>query len=101
MVWRWRPLPREPLLSFSFQKALRFDCGHATRACRGNGLPVASVLLVAGVKHTLYVGACAAMRDDIAVCIELELAGERPRVRDMTDCHKKAVHLAIVHFVRS
>ncbi len=64
-------------MPFGFQKPLHFDGGHASGARGGNGLPIGPVLDVAGVKNAGDVGARAAMRNNIAVRIQIDLAGER------------------------
>ena len=51
------------------------------------------------MKHALDVGPSTAVRNDVAVRIEIELAGERRCVRNVADCDKEAVHFAIVRFM--
>src|SRR5271170_3245742 len=65
------------LVAFGFQKPLHFDGGHASGARRSDRLAIRPVLDVAGVKNARDVGARAAVRDDVAVGIEIDLAGER------------------------
>src|SRR5580658_9021777 len=80
------------LVSFRFQKSFRFYRRHAARAGRRDGLPVQAVLHVARVKYAGNVGARAALREDVALGIGIDLSLEDARVRDVPDGHEEAVY---------
>ena len=87
-------------MPFGFQKPLHFDGGHASGARRGDRLPIGPVLHVAGMKNARDVGARAAMGNDVAVGIEIDLAGERRGVRDVADGDEEAVDVALPDLIR-
>src|ERR1700733_10385838 len=99
------PAPRitlrmQSLVSFGFEEPLYFNGGHASGARSGDGLPVSSVLNITGVKNARHVGACAAMRSDVAVGIEIDLAREGRRIGDVADGDEEAVDVALPNFIR-
>src|SRR5580693_3030035 len=73
------------LMPLGFQEPLCLDGGHAAGAGCCDGLTIGAVLNVAGMKHTRHVGARTALRDDVAIRVELNLALERLGVRDVAN----------------
>ena len=61
-------------MSFCFEQTLGFNRCHAAGAGRGDGLAVNAVLHVARMENAVDIGARAAMRNHIALGIEIELA---------------------------
>src|SRR5579862_2841708 len=81
-------------MAFSFKKAFDFDGCHAAGPGGGNGLPVAAVLDIAGVKDPGDAGACAAFGEDVTIRVELDLPDERSGIRNVPDGDKEAVYVA-------
>ena len=85
-------------MPFRFQKAFHFDRGHTTSARRSDGLAVCAVLDVAGVKNARDIRACPAVRNDIAIAVQIQLRSERLGVRNVPNGYKKAIHFLVVDF---
>src|ERR1700733_9193118 len=79
------------LVPFGFKKALGFDGGHTSSTRRCDGLSISPVLDVARVKDARHVGPRAAVRDDVAVGIEIDLSDEGRGVRNMAYGYEEAV----------
>ena len=87
------------LVSFRFQITFRFDRRHATRPGRRNRLPIRPVLHVACMEDALAARTRAAMRNDVAIRIQVDLPDEGGRIRNVPDRNEEAVdrlHLAAV-----
>ena len=76
-------IPR-PLL-VRFQETLGFDGGFAAGAGSGDGLAVDAVFDVSGVEDAFDAGAGAALSNDVAVGIEVDLPLENLGVGDVAD----------------
>src|SRR5207249_4893961 len=87
------------LMSFGLEKSFHFHSGHATRAGSRNGLAVCAVLHVAGMEHTGDVSARAALGENIAFGVGLDLAFENLGIRDVADGEEKAVDVLIPNLV--
>src|SRR5579863_2562752 len=87
-------------MPFGFEESLYFNGRHAPCARRRDGLPICPVLHVAGVKYACYVGARAAMRNDVAVRVEIDLAHEGRGVGDVADGDEESIHVALPDFIR-
>ena len=76
---RFREAPSEEIIARAAQRGtgLRFDSGHAAGARDGDGLPVGTVLQIAGVQDTGDVGARAAFGNDVAV-VQRAIRDKRP-----------------------
>ena len=83
-------------MAFGFEEAFDFDRCHAAGAGSGDGLAVDPVLHVPGMKDAFHVGAGSAVRDDVAIFIEIDLPDERLGIRDMTDRDEEPVHVFAV-----
>ena len=83
-------------MAFCFEKPLCFNRRHTTGARSGDGLAISPVLYVASVENTLDIRPGAAVRNDVAVRIEIELAGKCLGVRDVSDGDKETIHLAVI-----
>src|ERR1700686_1866687 len=71
------------LVSLRFEQPFRFQCTHATATRRFNPLPINAILYVAGVKYARNICPRAAVRNQISIRIEIELAFKDPRIRNM------------------
>src|SRR3954449_4298210 len=76
------------LVSLRFEQPLSFYCRHAAGACCRNRLPVYAILHVAGVKHARDIRPRAAVREQIAIGVEIQLALKDSGIRDMADSHE-------------
>src|SRR5271170_7401833 len=87
-------------MAFSFEEPLRFDCGHAAGAGRRDGLAVGAILDIAGVKNARHAGARAALGNDVAVRVKLDLALKRFAVRNVADGDEETVHVSYPGLLR-
>src|SRR5580704_4560181 len=82
-------------VSLRFQHSFGFDGCHAACAGGRNRLAVNAILHVACMEHAGNIGARAAMGEQVAVRIEIELAFEHLRVRDMADRDEQPVYISV------
>ena len=73
-----------------FEVLLDFEGGHAAGARGGDGLAVAAVLDVAAGEDAGNPGEDVVVGFDVAVLIEIELAGEHAGIGDVADAEKHA-----------
>ena len=81
-------------MALRLQEPFHLDCGHAAGSGSGDGLAVSTVLNVTGVKHRFYIGARAAMRDDVSVLIEINLPNKRRGVGDVANGDEESMDIA-------
>ena len=73
-----------------FEVFLDFECGHAAGSGGGDGLAVAAVLHVAAGKDAGDAGEDVVVGADVAVFVEVELAGEHPGVGLVADAEEES-----------
>src|SRR5438552_10689823 len=86
-------------MSFGLEKSFHFHGGHAARTGSRNGLAVCAVLDVAGMEHTVDVGARATLGENVAFGVGFDLAFEDLGIRNVADGEEKAVDVLIPHLV--
>jgi len=72
-----------------FEVLLHFESGHAARSCGGNGLAVTAVLYVSAGEDAGNAGMDLVVGDDVAIRVEIDLAGEHFGVRFVADSEKE------------
>jgi hypothetical protein len=83
-------------VALGFEVAFGFDGGHAAGSGGGDGLAIGAVLDVTGVEDAFDVGAGAAVGDDVAVRVKVNLTDEGGGIGDVADGDKEAVNVAVV-----
>src|ERR1700732_1065150 len=81
-------------MAFSFEEPLRFNRGHAAGARCRNSLAIGAILDTPGMKNASHAGARAALGNDVAVRVKLDLSVERLSIGNVPDGDEETVHVS-------